>query len=251
MMNGPSDLPKLDLELSTTPNGQSDLNSKRCCIHEKRVGFLVILALAVIGTLGGLGAKALLFQEEDEQEEGQGATSGSGFGHSSSKLRDEIEALVGQVSDPVALLDSLSPQSRALDWLTFLDTALTSAEDPNVLQRYALMVFFFSTNGPLWALSNRWDELPGLHECNFTGIDCDPTDQLVGLNLIGRGLSGSLPEELGLLTNMDKLHLGRNKLKGSIPESIYTETINLSKWKNTIKLTKQTCLTFMIQNNYS
>jgi hypothetical protein len=251
MMNKPSDPPKLDLELPTTSNGQSDLNSKRCCVYEKRLVFLVLLVLAVIGTLGGLGAKANLFQE-DEQEEEQSATSGSGsgFGHSSSELRGEIEALVGEVSDPVALLDSLSPQSRALDWLTFLDTTLTSAEDPNVLQRYALMVFYFSTNGPLWALSAIWDELPGLHECNFTGIDCDLTDQVVELNLIGRGLSGSLPEELGLLTNIDSLNLGENELKGSIPESIYTKTTNLSKW-NTIKLTELTCLTFAIQNNYS
>jgi hypothetical protein len=228
MMNGPSDPPKLDLELhTTTPNDQSDLNSKCSCSHEKRIGFLVILVLAVIGTLGGLGAKGLLFQNDDEQQEkGQGATLPV-----SSELREEIEALVGQVSDPVDLLDSLSPQSRALDWLIYFDTALTSAEDPNnVIQRYALMVFFFSTNGPLWALSEIWDELPGLHECNFTGIDCDPTNQVVELNLIGRGLSGSLPEVLGLLTNMDKLHLGKNKLQGSIPESIYTETTNLSKW---------------------
>lgn len=219
--------PKLDVELPTAPESQSGFTQKHCgCGYGKRVSFVVVLFLAVIATLGVLGAQAFLTKKDNSQLAPVGSTPVS-----NAEFRNEIEALVAQVSNPVTLLDPLSPQSRAVEWLTLSDSMLTSVEDPNFLQRYALMVFFFSTNGPFWALPETWDELSGLHECNFTGITCDPAGQVLNMNLFSTRLSGSLPEELGLLENLQQLVLGKNELKGSIPESIFTDTTNLSKSK--------------------
>eukprot|EP00980_Cylindrotheca_fusiformis_P001301 scaffold333_cov133-Cylindrotheca_fusiformis.AAC.27 len=216
MMNDQhSSPPKLDREIPTAVEIQPDLEAKGRCRHQKRF-WVVVVVLAAVGTLAGVGTKALLNGEDKEEEP-----------RASAELRNEIEALVADISNPLALLDPLSPQSQAVEWLAASDLTLTSADDPNLLPRYALMVFFFSTNGQFWRLTDPWDQASDLHQCNFSGVQCDDTDQVIGINLGGLGLSGTLPEELGLLKSLTRLGLVNNEIKGSIPESIFTETTNL------------------------
>ncbi|KAF2284274.1 hypothetical protein GH714_020175 [Hevea brasiliensis] len=61
--------------------------------------------------------------------------------------------------------------------------------------------------------------------CNYTGVYCAPapddnrTITVAGIDLNRANISGSLPEELGLLTDLALFHLNSNRFCGSIPDS--------------------------------
>ena len=67
------------------------------------------------------------------------------------------------------------------------------------------------------------------HECTYSGIDCDMENNVIVVELSIRNLSGSLPEEVGFLTNLEKFDVFNNALMGSIPESIFGQLTKLSK----------------------
>jgi len=52
---------------------------------------------------------------------------------------------------------------------------------------------------------------------------------LTALDLCNNQLTGSIPSEIGNLTNLSKLKLEYNQLKGEIPESICNLNVNWSK----------------------
>lgn len=134
-------------------------------------------------------------------------------------------------------------QKRAIDWLVYQDIVLTSSkvkamvesidnggESPSfpIVQRYALMVLFFQTNGELW-LDKSWTSMVDIHECKFMGIECDSEGQVIVLDLAFRKLRGRLPDEVGLLTNLLFLNVKNNYLEGTVPSVIYNKLTNLRK----------------------
>ncbi|KAI8550167.1 hypothetical protein RHMOL_Rhmol06G0084000 [Rhododendron molle] len=57
--------------------------------------------------------------------------------------------------------------------------------------------------------------------CNFTGVTCDPTDQITLLDLSNQRLTGSLPfHSICQLKSLQKLSLGHNQLHGPITEQL-------------------------------
>lgn len=148
---------------------------------------------------------------------------------------EEIKSRLGTTpyQDPITWLDPRSPQSLALEWLTYQDKALTIADDDSrIFQRYALIVFAYATNAELWRGMDPWyhESMAGSHECSFVGIDCNLDKEIVSIDLVMRKLSGTLPEELGLLTELKSLLVGQNLLEGSIPDSISQKLTKLGKY---------------------
>ena len=111
--------------------------------------------------------------------------------------------------------------------------------------RQALMALYNATDGPNWANNENWStDEPldswhgvGLEDGRVTGLNLFenqlmgsiPTElgqlsQLTFLSLIGNQLTGEIPPELGQLSQLESLDLGRNQLTGPIP----TELGNLS-----------------------
>ncbi|MGK3760286.1 MAG: hypothetical protein ACI8RD_012603 [Bacillariaceae sp.] len=168
------------------------------------------------------------------------------------KYRNDIEFILSNFVEDTTFF--LGAPKKALDWLVFQDLVLTSADieammdsiaaDDNndeksnddddvgvpifpLVQRYALMVLFFGTNGELWN-DEPWSDLVHVHECNFMGVDCDGNKgQALNLDLQYRKLRGRLPDEVGLLTQLTSVNLMANNLEGSIPSFIYNELTNL------------------------
>ena len=70
----------------------------------------------------------------------------------------------------------------------------------------------------------------GLDEDNLVNIwgYCYPIESTTVINLSNRGLSGSIPSEIGNLINLTSLDLSENQLTGSIPPEI-GNLINLTK----------------------
>jgi hypothetical protein len=141
----------------------------------------------------------------------------------------ELESMLSTVSDPSSFLDSVSPQARALHWMVYEDALLTSADDLNLFQRYAIILFAFTTNAELWRVAEPWYKLTGSHECSFEGVDCDLDKQVTKIDLWIRKISGTLPEEIGLLTELTFLRLGNNFIEGTIPDSLFMKLTKLRK----------------------
>lgn len=65
------------------------------------------------------------------------------------RILDEITA--SGVSSRQDIADDRSPQGRALDWIANEDEAQLCPDDDNLIQRYIMAVFYYSTDGDRWA----------------------------------------------------------------------------------------------------
>mmetsp|Transcript_21885 Transcript_21885/g.32336 ORF Transcript_21885/g.32336 Transcript_21885/m.32336 type:complete len:682 (-) Transcript_21885:28-2073(-) len=139
---------------------------------------------------------------------------------------------------------SKTSQVRAVEWL--LDNDSLDLLRPNkrtpaarIFQRYILATLFFELKGEM-TNSNGW--LSDDHECNWNGVSCadktipsislfDVGDSQIGqltteeqfvvqLDLEENGLSGSLPGEIGFLSDCTVLSVYGNDLSGTIPTTI-------------------------------
>ena len=159
-----------------------------------------------------------------------------------------------------------TPQRKALRWLVEYDPAMpeTSSFDPlssqydpampSALDRYALTVFFFATNGPQWFSNRYWLLHPNL--CSWHGVYCQqmldensvtrtvissislsnnnlkssqiPPElfaktTMMHLNLLSlhtNEIAGTIPTQVGFLQQMETLALFNNTLAGSLPQEI-------------------------------
>ncbi len=85
--------------------------------------------------------------------------------------------------------------------------------------RDILVALYNATDGANWTDNTSWlsDEPLG----NWHGVDTDPNGRVTGLSLgYNNGLTGTIPAELGNLSNLERLSLGRNYLTGAIPSQL-------------------------------
>eukprot|EP00957_Ditylum_brightwellii_P103166 7862742-Ditylum_brightwellii.AAC.1 len=163
----------------------------------------------------------------------------------------EMRNILNTVSDPDMLLDTGTPQNRALEWITQTDPYTSCPQDTNFIQRYIMAVFYFSTGGGYWrecnsptnpndvvevneknkqcgiratdnSHSDAW--LTPSNECLWGGLACDNMN-IIRIQLGDDGLRGSLPTELQHLESLQYLLLEDGRIFGSIP----SEYGNLSK----------------------
>ena len=84
--------------------------------------------------------------------------------------------------------------------------------------RSALESLFEAASGSRWTQSDGWleDENLGM----WHGVRTDSIGRVASLDLSGNGLSGSVPDALGLLAHMKELRIGNNELSGRLPVSL-------------------------------
>jgi len=110
-------------------------------------------------------------------------------------------------------------QSKALDWLrTGKDILQFKAE--RIRQRYAMSIFFCEMDGGDWIQGDSW--LSDLHECdwyNKIGLDpCNRDEQVEMLRVTDNGLTGTLPVEMFILSNLFEFTLANNLVSGTLPQ---------------------------------
>lgn len=115
--------------------------------------------------------------------------------------------------------------------LVFFYSQLTGAAVPQE-QRDALVALYQSTQGENWINQFRWLEGDPCDEQWF-GVVCSE-NSIVELQLGENNLAGSIPHEIGVLTDLNLLSLSRNKLYGEIPASIgnLSHLVSLYLYKN-------------------
>ena len=82
----------------------------------------------------------------------------------------------------------------------------------------ALERLYEATNGDDWTGSDGWLEDENLGR--WHGLRTDSVGRVAGLDLNGNGLSGHLPDAMGLLANLTELRIGNNALSGRMPLSL-------------------------------
>lgn len=158
---------------------------------------------------------------------------------STSRLNDML-SYAATISDPATLEDESSPQFRAATWVADEDLVRAKEggsvkDDVQLLQRYVLAVFYFSTGGDNWEECSRvltcnvgFSWLEGTqNECLWHGVRCN-TDKRVTKILIGNqaplgnNLIGTLPKELADLVDVTSLVLIEGEIGGTIPSEFGT-----------------------------
>jgi hypothetical protein len=141
-----------------------------------------------------------------------------------------ILAILGTVSSAFLLQDSSTPQGQAAEWILERDDFGVCPDAPKIIQRWALAVFYYSTNGDDWDSCFEDDAtcvdafLSPFDECEWFGITCVTTDE--GLDCVERiifednGLSGVIPTELGLLSELAVLGMEQGTTTGRIPSEL-------------------------------
>lgn len=165
-----------------------------------------------------------------------------------------INIFLRVVSNPADVDTPGSPQQLALDWMVNTDPLQVCPQDRNLIQRYVMAVFYFSTRGDRWtecsspplrtdfdttealaaeaaanaacnlqvagvnASSDAW--LTGGNECEWGGVGCNEDNFITRIEFEQNGIAGTLPFELTRLQTLQNLILEEGILTGTIPSKL-------------------------------
>ena len=115
--------------------------------------------------------------------------------------------------------DADSPQSLAASWLASDEEAETY-NDQQLLQRYVLATLYYSTNGENWSQSSISWNVEWTEECTWWGIECNSNGGVRILSLEEDNLTGVLPPEISLLSDLEEVYLNSNSIGGTIPTEV-------------------------------
>eukprot|EP00978_Attheya_sp_CCMP212_P010881 scaffold26486_cov26-Attheya_sp.AAC.1 len=97
-------------------------------------------------------------------------------------------------------------------------------------EREALLALYNATDGDNWNIpfflgGIAWNTTTPSDPCldMWVGVSCDTDNKITKLDLGSRGsfgLNGTLPSDIGLLTNLEKLDFSNNQVSGTIPIQI-------------------------------
>ena len=98
--------------------------------------------------------------------------------------------------------------------------------------RLALIAIYNATDGEAWRNGSRWLSEAPLR--SWFGVETDADGRVTALKLRNNGLAGTLPPEIGDLTELRELHLHYNRISGTIPPEIgnLTQLRDLQLYQN-------------------
>eukprot|EP00978_Attheya_sp_CCMP212_P025481 scaffold82038_cov74-Attheya_sp.AAC.2 len=258
---------------------QYDPDSKSSPISKhrpfRRYGFAGIYVLLVVIVVSISIAVIRNNSKSDNQIAADASGSQTIFPTPGPTTSREFEGIFGElikISSIEKLNDPNSAQFKAAQWIQFEDPQQLGVDADNLLQRYALVVMYFSLqeNGPWFfcgadesshkdpdlctgqmvvdlvdpqdpsdniyeKLENETKWLSAKSECVWLGVFCNKDNVTVNaIEIAENNLVGTLPEELASLTFLTDLIIEMNGLKGTLPHwlSSYRQLIGFSFYYN-------------------
>ncbi|CAB9507064.1 STYKc [Seminavis robusta] len=222
--------------------------------HKMRVVAALAVAIVVAGILVAATVGSVLSRQSDGNQEN--ASMGV-VAEAEIKLEqvfvDPMAELASETIVAIQFGTATDPRVKAFKWIA-MDPNLAMYSSAQRRQRFALASFFYATNGPAWfdngGVSSKWLDYDA-HECSWFSLAplqgqpvcrTAPTSGQIPLathydytSLVLSGsdlwtagssefpnptLQGILVPELGMLTSLNRLDLGVQKLRGTLPESL-------------------------------
>jgi Leucine-rich repeat (LRR) protein len=132
-----------------------------------------------------------------------------------------FEYLTTLLSSKTDVLTPSQSQISALLWMSTEDPIdWYSMSDREIVERYSLVEFYYSTEGDLWSNNNEW--LSAFHVCDWYGVLCSEDKLVTDLILDNNGLFGPIPTDIFLLSNLVSISLKTNSLEGTIADKVST-----------------------------
>ena len=97
----------------------------------------------------------------------------------------------------------------------FASSRIATAKDA---ERDALEALYQDTDGDNWTNNRNW--LSNAPLDSWHGVTTDRSGRVIELDLSENELNGTIPSELGSLTNLETLRLSDNQLRGTIPPEL-------------------------------
>lgn len=150
----------------------------------------------------------------------------------SSRVSQVIHLLVEAGVSAIADMETAgSPQQQAVLWVADLDEAPVALVEQNALiERYALTVLYYSTEGPKWP--HQLSFLTANPTCNWYingfasdqitarkyGVSCSKDGTITNIHFPSAFLVGDLPSELAFLRDLERFEVFNNpKITGGFP----------------------------------
>lgn len=135
--------------------------------------------------------------------------------------------LIDQNVEKQRLYDYKSVHFASLVWLSNEATTVTIADSRELLERYVMLVFYYSTKGDSWEKNNMW-LVEGTSICKWHGVTCSSSAEdasqnegvVESLNLHSNKLDGTMTDEISKLKGLRRLVLSNNNLFGKVPSSL-------------------------------
>ncbi|GAX11797.1 hypothetical protein FisN_7Lh180 [Fistulifera solaris] len=129
-------------------------------------------------------------------------------------------------------LNQTSHYYQARQWMLFQDLLREDVIREGsfwVIQRYVLVLFYYSLNGDQWFDSdNETFLIRDTSECQWAGVSCSEDDEaVITLHMPFNNLTGTLPSELGHLSKLQWLNLTDNYITGTISTTVFDQMRSL------------------------
>lgn len=132
-------------------------------------------------------------------------------------------------TDIAAMYTGNDPSNKAIHWLSAEGSSGSSnCRDALFVERYALATINYAAPKSPIMDTNETEGIPtdGMdlwinsdRQCSWPNVVCKD-GRVIELELLGLSLLGTIPTEIGLLVNLEKVDLSFNQIYGSIPTEI-------------------------------
>ena len=226
-------------QFQTTSDEEEIHSSPRFGFPTRRKGICCFVLLGsflmISGMVAGAVVLAMTLGNDNKYESDGDESNNQDFDQTEYFLKIRDFLLDGDIA---STLNSRSPELLAVQWLAFEDDLYLSVTDEQLIQRYALSVLFYSWDGDYWPFVQRglvnntfpegWNTVGGIgsHECSWRFVSCNDDGQVEALLMGGDSLAltGSLPTQIQMLSNLRFFDVSLNRLEGTIPEELYEIT---------------------------